>query len=159
MRIITGGNSLNHLSFVVSRVRYCCALSAIFRVCDVWMDTMFLWTLFQSGFPKASEIDRNYLLEYTKIKINKRVPLFSLTIPLPCRLDMAHLCVLHLETALATLVTTWFTLADRRWRSRYRSSDQCIFIAEKQQMKGDWVTIKRKAKMNNINIHTSLWYS
>jgi hypothetical protein len=35
-----------------------------------------------SGFSKASEIDRNDLLEYTKIKINKRVPLFSLTIPL-----------------------------------------------------------------------------
>jgi hypothetical protein len=38
-------------------------------------------------------------------------------------------CVLQLETALATLVTTWFTLADRRWRSRYRSSDQCILNA------------------------------
>jgi hypothetical protein len=25
---------------------------------------------------------------------------------------MEHLCVLQLETALATLVTTWFTLAD-----------------------------------------------
>jgi hypothetical protein len=48
---------------------------------------------------------------------------------LSCRLDMAHLCVLQLETALATLITTWFTLADRRCRSRYRSSDQCIFIA------------------------------
>ena len=30
------------------------------------------------------------------------------------RLAMEHLCVLYLETALATLVTTWFTLADRR---------------------------------------------
>ena len=38
-------------------------------------------------------------------------------------LAMEHLCVLQLATALATLVTTWFTLADRRWRSRYRSSD------------------------------------
>jgi hypothetical protein len=36
-------------------------------------------------------------------KINKWVPLFPL-----------NLCVLQLETALATLVTTWFTLADRR---------------------------------------------
>jgi hypothetical protein len=36
---------------------------------------------------------------------------------------------LQLETALVTLVTTWFTLADRRWRSRYRSSDQCILSA------------------------------
>jgi hypothetical protein len=33
---------------------------------------------------------------------------------LSCRLAMKHLCVLQLETALATLVTTWFTLADRR---------------------------------------------
>ena len=45
---------------------------------------------------------------------------------LSCRLAMEHLCALQLETALATLVTTWFTLADRQWRSRYRSSDQCI---------------------------------
>jgi hypothetical protein len=30
------------------------------------------------------------------------------------RLAMEHLCVLQLETALATLVTTWFTLADCR---------------------------------------------
>ena len=45
---------------------------------------------------------------------------------LSCRLTMERLCVLQLETALATLVTTWFTLTDRRWRSRYRSSDQCI---------------------------------
>jgi hypothetical protein len=48
---------------------------------------------------------------------------------LSCRLPMEHLCVLQLETAFATLVTTWFTLADRRWRSRYRSSDQCILNA------------------------------
>ena len=48
---------------------------------------------------------------------------------LSCRLPMEQLCVLQLETALATLVTTWFTLADRRWRSRYRSSDQCILNA------------------------------
>jgi UDP:flavonoid glycosyltransferase YjiC (YdhE family) len=33
---------------------------------------------------------------------------------LSCRLAMGHLCVLQLETALATLVTTWFTLTDRR---------------------------------------------
>jgi hypothetical protein len=31
---------------------------------------------------KASEINRNDLLEYKEKKINKRVPLFSLTIPL-----------------------------------------------------------------------------
>ena len=33
---------------------------------------------------------------------------------LSCRLTMERLCVLQLETALATLVTTWYTLADRR---------------------------------------------
>ena len=33
-------------------------------------------------------------------------------IPLSCRLTMERLCVLQLETALATLVTTWFTLVD-----------------------------------------------
>jgi hypothetical protein len=48
---------------------------------------------------------------------------------LSCRLAMEHLCVLQLETALASSVTTWFTLADRRWRSRYRSSDQRILNA------------------------------
>ena len=48
---------------------------------------------------------------------------------LSCRLAMGHLCLLQLETALATLVTTWLKLADRRWRSRYRSSDQCIIHA------------------------------
>jgi hypothetical protein len=40
-----------------------------------------------------------------------------------------NLCVLQLGISLATLVTTWFTLADCRWRSRYRSSDQCILSA------------------------------
>jgi hypothetical protein len=39
------------------------------------------------------------------------------------RLSMEHLCVLQLETALATLVTTWFTLVDRRWRSRNWKSE------------------------------------
>jgi hypothetical protein len=57
------------------------------------------------------------------IDIAKEVILLS------CRLAMENLCALQLETALATLVTTWFTLADRRWRSRYRSSDQCILNA------------------------------
>ena len=33
---------------------------------------------------------------------------------LSCRLAMEHLCVLQLETTLATLVTTWLALADRR---------------------------------------------
>ena len=45
---------------------------------------------------------------------------------LSCRLSMECLCALQLETALATLVITWFTLDDGQWRSRYRSSDQCI---------------------------------
>jgi chlorite dismutase len=50
---------------------------------------------------------------------------------LSCRFAMEHLCALQLETTLATLVTTWFTLADRRWNSRYRSSDQCILNASR----------------------------
>ena len=33
---------------------------------------------------------------------------------LSCRLALEHLCVLQLETVLTTVVTTWFTLADRR---------------------------------------------
>ena len=36
---------------------------------------------------------------------------------LSCRLTMERLCVLQLETSLATLVTTWFMLGDRRWRA------------------------------------------
>jgi hypothetical protein len=32
---------------------------------------------------------------------------------LSCRLAMEHLCVLQLETALASFVTTWFALVDR----------------------------------------------
>jgi hypothetical protein len=48
---------------------------------------------------------------------------------LPCRLAMEHLCVLQLDTALATLVTTSFTLAGHQCRSRYCSSDQCILNA------------------------------
>jgi hypothetical protein len=35
-----------------------------------------------SGFSKASEINRNDLLEYKEIKINKRVPLVLTYIPL-----------------------------------------------------------------------------
>ena len=48
-----------------------------------------------------------------------------------CRPAMEHLCALQLETAHATLVTTWFTLVDPRWRSIYRSSNQCILNAFK----------------------------
>ena len=51
---------------------------------------------------------------------------------LSCRLAMKRLSEFQLETTLATLVTTWFTLADRQWRSRYRSSDQCILNAFRQ---------------------------
>jgi hypothetical protein len=47
-------------------------------------------------------------IRYFAIDIAKYLILLS------CRLAMEHLCVLQLETALATLVTTWFTLADRR---------------------------------------------
>ena len=36
---------------------------------------------------------------------------------LSCCFTMEHLCVLQLETSLATLVTTWFMLGDRRWRA------------------------------------------
>jgi hypothetical protein len=43
--------SLNHISFGVSRVRYRCALSVIFRLCDVWMDNMLLCTLFLFQVP------------------------------------------------------------------------------------------------------------
>jgi hypothetical protein len=39
---------------------------------------------------------------------------------LSCRLAMEHLCVLQLETALATLVTTWFTLAGLTWKNNLR---------------------------------------
>jgi hypothetical protein len=90
----------------------------------------------ESVFSKASEINRNDLLEYKEKKINKRVPLVLTYHPslekiagivrhhwkddiakylvlLSCRLTMEHLCVLQLETALATLVTTWFTLGKK----------------------------------------------
>ena len=68
------------------------------------------------------------------VKVVNHIRCFAIDIAkdlilLACRLTMERLCVLQLETALATLVTTWFTLADRRWRSRYRSSDQCILNA------------------------------
>jgi hypothetical protein len=42
------------------------------------------------------------------------IDIAKVLILLSCRLTMKRLCVLQLETALATLVTTWFTLADRR---------------------------------------------
>jgi hypothetical protein len=78
----------------------------------------------------------SYVLLFTDVTVKEvnHIRCFAIDIAkdhilLSCRLAMEHLCVLQLETALATLVTTWFTLADRRWRSRYRTSDQCILNA------------------------------
>ena len=78
----------------------------------------------------------SYVLRSAGVKVKEvnHIRCFAIDIakdlmPLSCRLTMERLCALQLETALATLVTTWFTLADRRWRSRYRSSDQCILNA------------------------------
>jgi hypothetical protein len=51
--------------------------------------------------------DVNHIMSFT-IDIAKDLILLS------CRLAMAHLRVWQLETALATVVTTWFTLADRQ---------------------------------------------
>ena len=58
------------------------------------------------------------------VKEENHIRCFAIDIPkdliakdlilLSCRIAMEHLCVLQLETALATIVTTWFTLADRR---------------------------------------------
>ena len=55
---------------------------------------------------------------YVTVKEVSHIRCFAIDIAkdlilLSCRLAMEHLCVLQLETALATLVTTWFTLADR----------------------------------------------
>jgi hypothetical protein len=78
----------------------------------------------------------SYLLRPTDVTVKEvnHIRRFAIDIAkdlvlLSCRLAMEHLCMLQLETALATLVTTWFTLADRRWRSRYRSYDQYILNA------------------------------
>ena len=53
------------------------------------------------------------------VKEVNRISCFAIDIAkdlllLSCRLAMEHLCVWLLATALATLVTTCFTLADRR---------------------------------------------
>ena len=79
-----------------------------------WLDT-FSYVL-RSADVTVKEV--NHIRRFA-IDIAKDLVLLS------CRLAMERLCVLQLET----LVTTWFTLADRRWRSRYRSSDQCILNA------------------------------
>jgi hypothetical protein len=62
-------------------------------------------------------------IRYFAIDIAKDLMLLS------CRHTMERLCALQFETSFATLVTTLLTLADRRWRSRYRSPDQCILNA------------------------------
>jgi hypothetical protein len=78
------------------------------------------WTLFPTYCHPVKEVNH---IRCFAIDIAKDLILLS------SRLAMEHLCMLQLETAFATLVTTWFTLADRQWRSRYRSSDQCILNA------------------------------
>jgi hypothetical protein len=55
----------------------------------------------ESGFSKASEINRNDFLEYKGKKMNKRVPL---VLTYHTSLEKR----LQLETAFATVVTTWF---------------------------------------------------
>jgi hypothetical protein len=47
---------------------------------------------------------------------------------LSCHLAMEQLCMLQLETALATLVTTWFSDADEAGRSSEISVDLIIII-------------------------------
>ena len=63
----------------------------------------------------------SYVLQPTDVTVKEvnHIKCFAIDIAkdlmlLSCRLAMELLCVLQLETALATLVTTWFTLADRR---------------------------------------------
>ena len=72
----------------------------------------------------------SYVLRPTVKEVNHircfAIDIAKVLILLSCRFTMKRLCVLQLETALAT---TWFTLADRRWRSKYHSSDQCILNA------------------------------
>jgi hypothetical protein len=63
----------------------------------------------------------SYVLRPADVTVNEvsHIRCFAIDIAkdlmlLSCRLSMERLCVLQLETALATLVTTCFTLADRR---------------------------------------------
>jgi hypothetical protein len=78
----------------------------------------------ESGFSKVSENNRNNLLEYKEKKINKRVPLVLTYHPslekiagIVVQLTLQNILYsfpVAIGTALAMLVTTWFTLADRR---------------------------------------------
>ena len=86
--------------------------------CVEWLDT-FSYVL----RPADVTVKEGNHIRCFAIDIAKDIILLS------CRLTNEHLCVLQLETALATLVTTWFTLVDRWWGSRHRSSDQCIINA------------------------------
>jgi hypothetical protein len=102
----------------------------------------------ESGLSKASEINRNNLRSTKKKGSTNGSPCLTLDIAkylklLSCRLAMEHLCVLQLETAPATLVTTWFTLADRRSGSRYRSFDPSLF---RKKMQASSVIIGKKLK-------------
>jgi hypothetical protein len=76
---------------------------------------------------------------------------------LSCSHAVDHLCVLQLETTLATLVTTWFTLADCRWRSRYRSFDQVFLILlgrRNATMGGSWNNL---ASVSLFSISVQWW--
>jgi hypothetical protein len=78
---------------------------------------------------------------------------------LSCRLAMEHLCMLQLEKALATLVTTWFILADRRWRSRYRSSDQSILHAFRSPERyNGWFREQLGQRFTFLNIYIYIYY-
>ena len=62
----------------------------------------------------------SYVLRHADVRVKEvnHIRCFAIDITknimlLSCRLTMERLCVLQLETALATLVTTWFKLADR----------------------------------------------
>ena len=110
--------------------------------CGQWYS---LW-IYQSHFRKVTSVSIHYFIEWLDtffyvlrpanmtVKEVNHIRCFAIDIAkdlmlLSCRLSMERLCVLQLETACATLVTAWYTLADRRCRSKYRSSDQCILNA------------------------------
>jgi hypothetical protein len=64
---------------------------------------------------------------------------------------MEHLCVLQLETALATLVTTWFTLARSKiyiidhnpsWKENQRQQRESFWIRRSQTLHPEGITKK-----------------
>ena len=59
----------------------------------------------------------------------------------------------EIETVFIKACCPFIHHTREKWHSMHNGNER-----EKKQMKGDWVTIKRKAKMNNINIHTNLSY-